>query len=236
RNQRSIARQRPLGTEAPRGRDGAFGHPCVLRSRRQPDGIGELIGPPRRDDPAEPVLADGQGRLGLGFGDQDDRPAGREQIIEPARDRYTGDVLAIGNEPGVRAGEQRIQLAVRDAVDQRDVGQLRCSLHVLQPRESHAPPREQEMDIALLAQQPRGLEDDIRVVGETQIAGQANDEAGGNGLAKRIVGADGTIARGERGPIRDEADLGRRHSAIAQQQLLGVAADDDDRVQGTEHQ
>ncbi len=58
------------------------------------------------------------------------------------------------------------------------------------------------MDIALLAQQPRGLEDDIRVVGETQIAGQANDEAGGNGLAKRIVGADGTIARGERGPIR----------------------------------
>jgi hypothetical protein len=49
------------------------------------------------------------------------------------------------------------------------------------------------MDIAFGSQEPRCPEDNLRIVGKAQIAGEADDEAGGDSLTKWIVRADGTV-------------------------------------------
>ena len=51
-----------------------------------------------------------------------------------------------------------------------------------------------------------------------------------------IIRLDRPHARSQRCPIRNEADLVARYALVAQQKRLGVAADDDDRIQRAKHQ
>ena len=46
----------------------------------------------RLDHPSKVMLGHGQCRLGIGLRHQDDRPADRQQIIEPARHRHAGEI------------------------------------------------------------------------------------------------------------------------------------------------
>ena len=55
--------------------------------------------------------------------------------------------------------------------------------------------------------QSRGLEHHDGIVGEAEIAGKTDDEAGRHVAAIRIVRIDRPHRRRQRGPIRDEADL-----------------------------
>ena len=200
------------------------------------DRFRQFIGPAGLDDPADIVLDDRQRRLGIGFGNQNHRTADRQQIVEPAGHRYAGDVLAVGNDPDVRGRKKRLQLVVLDAIDQRDVRKLCLGLHLPQLIEPDPPARQQEVNIPVVAQQPRRLEDDDGIVGKAEIAGQTDDEAGGKRTAIRIIGIDRANAARQRRPVRNEADLVACHSAIAQQQFFGVAADDDDGVERAKHQ
>ena len=112
-----------------------------------------------------------------GFGNQDHRSADRQQIVEPARHRYARDVLAVGNDPDIGGRKKRLQLVVLDAVDQRDVRKLRLGLHLAQLIEPDPPARQQEVNIPVVAQQPRRLEYDDGIMGKAEIAGQTDDEA-----------------------------------------------------------
>ena len=84
----------------------------------------KLVRPAGRNDPAQPVFFYGQRGLGIGLGNNDNRPANRKQVVEPARDRYAGDVLAIGNQPDVRGQQKRFEIFVLDALDQSDVRKI----------------------------------------------------------------------------------------------------------------
>lgn len=92
------------------------------------------------------------------------------------------------------------------------------------------------MNIRLVLEQARRLEHDPRIMGEAEIARQADNEAGRERLAERIVRRHRPRRRHERRPVRDEADLVPGHAGIAQQRPLGIAADRDDGVEGAEHQ
>ena len=155
-------------------RPGDFG--CALGPLRifgaggATDRFRELIGAAGFDDPADIVLGHRQRRLGVGFGNQDHRPADRQQIVEPAGHRYAGDVPAVGNDPDIGGGKKRLQLFILDAIDQGDVRKLCLGLHRLQLVEANSPTREQEVDIRVVPQQARRLEHDDGIMGKAEIA------------------------------------------------------------------
>ena len=208
----------------------------ILAEDRKPYGLRELVRIARLDHPAKVMLADSQCRFGIGLRHQDDRPADRQQIVEPAGHRHAGEISAIGNEPDIRRGKKRLETFLRHALDQRHIGQTGVRLQLLEPIEADPPPRQQEMDFRIVLQQLRCAKHDIGIVGKTQIAGKADLEAGGMQAAVRIVGFDRPYARLQHGPIRNEADLVARCSPVAQQQRLGIAPDDDDGIERAKHQ
>ena len=84
---------------------------------------------------------------------QDHGPADRQQIVEPARHRYAGDILAIGDEPDIGGGKEPLR-DLRPATRSTSVtfGKPRLRLQLLQPLEADAPARQQEMNVRLVAQ------------------------------------------------------------------------------------
>ena len=214
----------------------AFSPLRVFGTRGAADRFRQFVRAAGCDDPADIMLDNRQRRFGVGFGYQDHRPADRQQIVEPARNRYARDVLAVRNDPDVGSRKQRFELFVVDAVDQRDVRKPGFGLHLAQLIEPDPPARQQEVNILVVAQQPRRLEYDDGIMGKTEVAGQTGDEACGKRTAIRIIGRDRANAGRKRRPVRDEADLVAGHSAIAQQQLFSVAADDHDGVERAKHQ
>ena len=123
------------------------------------------------------MLGDGQRGLGVRLGNDQDGPPHREQIVEPARHRNARDVPAIGNEPEIRGRKKRFEIFVRNAIDQGDIGKSGLRLHFLQPIEADTPAREQEMNTRIIPQQSRRLKHDDGIMGEPEIAGQADNEA-----------------------------------------------------------
>ena len=178
----------------------------------------------------------GQRGLGIGLGNNDNRPANRKQVVEPARDRYAGDVLAIGNQPDVRGQQKRFEIFVLDALDQSDVWKICFGLQLLQPIETYSPARKQEMNIRIIPQQSCGLKHDHGIVGKTEVAGKADHEACGVQATITVIGLNRPNCRSQRGPIRNEPDFFARYSPVAQKHLFGVAANGDDGIQRAKHQ
>ena len=67
----------------------------------------------------------------LGFRKQQHRPADRQQIVEPARHRDAGKVLAVGNEPDIGRGQKLFEVLLRHPLDQCHVRQIGIGLQVL---------------------------------------------------------------------------------------------------------
>ena len=99
----------------------AYAHPAhrpsVTRQRKR-----QMVGPRNRSRPSpgprvtiHDVCSDVCGRLR--FGDQHDRPANREQIVEPAGHRHAGYVSAIGNQPDVCGRKERFKVAIFNPAD-----------------------------------------------------------------------------------------------------------------------
>src|SRR5450755_1456791 len=114
------------------------------------------------------MFADKDGPFRVRFRANDNGPSDREQIVNPARDGYAGIVLSVRNDPEVSGRQKTLQFRFRDTLDQRDVVQGRGRMALLQFRPADAFAGKQKVDVGLVFQYSRGLEDGFGIVGKTR--------------------------------------------------------------------
>ena len=91
-----------------------------------------------------------------------------------------------------------------------------------------------EMNAWIIAQASCCVEHHNGIVGEAEIAGQADHQLRLPTATEAVVGRDGAIGGRQQCPVWDEMDFLPRHTGIGEQQRRDVAADGDDRIEPAE--